>query len=86
MPTLEEAISTDANYPISIGIPAITLGAGGEAGGAHSLDEWFDPTDAHLRTAASIFDHSWLKWYCSYDFAIITEEIIWIQLRILYLD
>ncbi|MDQ0208495.1 M20/M25/M40 family metallo-hydrolase [Alkalicoccobacillus murimartini] len=48
VPTLEQAVSTDANYPISIGIPAITLGAGGDAGGAHSLDEWFDPTDAHL--------------------------------------
>ncbi|TSB44695.1 M20/M25/M40 family metallo-hydrolase [Alkalicoccobacillus porphyridii] len=47
-PTLEQAISTDANLPISLGIPAVTLGAGGDAGGAHSLEEWFDPTNAHL--------------------------------------
>lgn len=33
--------STDANIPISLGIPAITLGGGGVAGGGHSLHEWF---------------------------------------------
>jgi hypothetical protein len=26
---------------MSLGIPAITLGAGGEAGGIHTLDEWY---------------------------------------------
>jgi tripeptide aminopeptidase len=35
--------STDANVPISMGIPAITIGRG--AGGrSHSLDEWIDVT------------------------------------------
>ncbi len=33
--------STDSNIPISKGIPAITLDGGGEAGGAHSLHEWY---------------------------------------------
>lgn len=33
--------STDANIPISMGIPAITIGGGGVAGNAHSPDEWF---------------------------------------------
>jgi acetylornithine deacetylase/succinyl-diaminopimelate desuccinylase-like protein len=33
--------STDANIPISLGIPAITIGGGGQASGAHSLNEWF---------------------------------------------
>jgi len=33
--------STDSNIPISLGIPAITIGGGGVAGGAHSLHEWF---------------------------------------------
>lgn len=33
--------STDANIPMSLGIPAITLGAGGNAGGIHTLDEWY---------------------------------------------
>ena len=35
------ASSTDANVPMSLGIPAITLGAGGQAGGIHTLDEWY---------------------------------------------
>jgi acetylornithine deacetylase/succinyl-diaminopimelate desuccinylase-like protein len=34
--------STDANVPISLGIPAITLGAGGRSGGAHTTDEWYE--------------------------------------------
>ncbi len=33
--------STDSNIPISLGIPALTLGGGGVAGNAHSPDEWF---------------------------------------------
>jgi len=35
------ASSTDANFPMSVGIPAITLGAGGEAGDAHTPSEWY---------------------------------------------
>ena len=34
--------STDANVPISLGIPAITLDSGGTGGRAHALDEWID--------------------------------------------
>ena len=34
--------STDANIPISMGIPAITIDGGGHGRGAHSLDEWYD--------------------------------------------
>jgi len=35
--------STDSNLPISLGIPAITLGAGGTSGCSHTLDEWYEP-------------------------------------------
>ncbi len=35
------ASSTDANVPMHLGIPAITLGAGGEAGQAHTVEEWY---------------------------------------------
>ncbi len=38
------ASSTDSNLPMSMGIPAVTLGAGGEAGNAHTLDEWYRNT------------------------------------------
>jgi acetylornithine deacetylase/succinyl-diaminopimelate desuccinylase-like protein len=36
------ASSTDANLPISLGIPAITIDGGGRGDGAHSLGEWYD--------------------------------------------
>ena len=36
------ASSTDANLPISLGIPAITIDGGGRGGGAHALEEWYD--------------------------------------------
>jgi acetylornithine deacetylase/succinyl-diaminopimelate desuccinylase-like protein len=36
--------STDANIPLSLGIPAIAIGAGGLGGGIHTLQEWYDPT------------------------------------------
>lgn len=39
-----ERSSTDANIPLSLGIHAISIGAGGRTGGAHSLGEWYDPT------------------------------------------
>ena len=34
--------STDSNIPISLGIPAVTIGRGGPGGRGHSLDEWTD--------------------------------------------
>jgi len=43
-PRLDQA-STDSNLPISLGIPAITLGAGGASGNSHTLDGWYDPRD-----------------------------------------
>jgi acetylornithine deacetylase/succinyl-diaminopimelate desuccinylase-like protein len=43
-PRLDQS-STDSNLPISLGIPAITLGAGGTSGASHTLAEWYDPRD-----------------------------------------
>jgi tripeptide aminopeptidase len=43
-----ERSSTDANIPLSVGIPAISLGACGRSGGAHTTEEWFDPTNREL--------------------------------------
>jgi len=40
--------STDSNLAMSLGIPAVTLGGGGEGGGWHSPREWYRPTDAYL--------------------------------------
>jgi acetylornithine deacetylase/succinyl-diaminopimelate desuccinylase-like protein len=36
------ASSTDANVPIGLGLPGITIDGGGSGGGAHGLDEWYD--------------------------------------------
>jgi acetylornithine deacetylase/succinyl-diaminopimelate desuccinylase-like protein len=41
-----EASSTDANVPIGLGIPAITIDGGGRGDGAHSLGEWYDDGDS----------------------------------------
>src|ERR1035437_9955011 len=46
--------STDANVPMSLKIPAITIGAGGRGTGAHALGETFDTTDSWLRTDAAL--------------------------------
>lgn len=38
-----DCASTDANIPLSLGLPAISIGAGGKGGGAHTPNEWFHP-------------------------------------------
>ena len=43
-----ERSSTDANIPLSMGIEAIAIGAGGNGGGAHSLEEWYEPAEREL--------------------------------------
>jgi acetylornithine deacetylase/succinyl-diaminopimelate desuccinylase-like protein len=40
--------STDANLPLSMGIPAVAIGAGGQGGGAHTSAEWFSPEGRDL--------------------------------------
>jgi len=40
--------STDANIPISLGIPAIAIGGGGLSGSIHTAEEWFDSADRYL--------------------------------------
>ena len=40
--------STDANVPISLGVPAIAIGAGGRGGEAHTANEWFDNSEGVL--------------------------------------
>jgi acetylornithine deacetylase/succinyl-diaminopimelate desuccinylase-like protein len=40
--------STDANIPLSLGIPAISIGTGGHGGGAHTPAEWYQPDGREL--------------------------------------
>ncbi len=37
--------STDANVPLALGIPSLSMGAGGEGGGAHTRSEWYSAKD-----------------------------------------
>jgi tripeptide aminopeptidase len=43
--------STDSNYPMSLGVPAVTISGGGVGHNAHALDESFDTTDSWKGTA-----------------------------------
>jgi acetylornithine deacetylase/succinyl-diaminopimelate desuccinylase-like protein len=43
-----ERSSTDANIPLAAGIEAISIGAGGTGGGAHSLQEWYEPAGREM--------------------------------------
>jgi di/tripeptidase len=51
-----EASSTDANIPLSLGIPAVMFGSGTAAGSAHTLEEWIDvePEAGKRALAASL--------------------------------
>jgi acetylornithine deacetylase/succinyl-diaminopimelate desuccinylase-like protein len=40
--------STDANIPMSLGIPVIAIGGGGVGGGVHTTEEWFRPDGRDL--------------------------------------
>lgn len=40
--------STDANLPLSLGVPAITMSRGGLGGNSHSPDEWWENVDGHI--------------------------------------
>jgi hypothetical protein len=46
--------STDANLPISLKIPAITIGGGGRGANGHALDESFDTTDSWKGTQNAV--------------------------------
>lgn len=40
--------STDANLPLALGVPALSMGAGGDGGQAHTLQEWYSPVDREI--------------------------------------
>jgi tripeptide aminopeptidase len=51
--TLDEG-STDANIPMSLNIPAVTIDGGGRGTGAHSLGETFDSTNSEQGTSRAL--------------------------------
>ena len=46
--------STDSNIPMSMGIPALTIGRGGPGGRAHSPDEWTDVAPAGIAESVEV--------------------------------
>jgi acetylornithine deacetylase/succinyl-diaminopimelate desuccinylase-like protein len=46
--------STDSNVPMNLGIPAITIGGGGQGKDAHALTESFDTKDSYLGTQRAL--------------------------------
>ena len=46
--------STDANLPLSLGIPALTIDSGGRGQGAHTDSESYDATDAWKGTQRAV--------------------------------
>jgi acetylornithine deacetylase/succinyl-diaminopimelate desuccinylase-like protein len=40
--------STDANIPMALGVPALSMGAGGDGGQAHTLQEWYSAKEREL--------------------------------------
>jgi len=43
-----DCASTDANIPLSMGLPAVAIGTGGQGGGAHTPGEWYNPEGRDL--------------------------------------
>lgn len=43
-----DCASTDANIPLSMGLQALSIGAGGHGGGAHTVHEWYTPEGREL--------------------------------------
>ena len=43
-----DCASTDANIPLSLGLAALSIGAGGQGGGAHTPQEWYQPDGREL--------------------------------------
>ena len=48
IPSRLDCASTDANIPLSMGLPAVSIGAGGRGGGAHTPAEWYHPEGRDL--------------------------------------
>jgi hypothetical protein len=48
------AASTDANVPMNMNIPAITIGGGGAGSGVHTINETFDTTDSWQGTGRAL--------------------------------
>ncbi len=47
--------STNANIPVSMGIPCLCMGGGGSGGGMHTVEGWFSPDYGWRQVQRSAF-------------------------------
>jgi acetylornithine deacetylase/succinyl-diaminopimelate desuccinylase-like protein len=62
-----DCASTDANIPLSMGIPAVCIGAGGQGGGAHTTAEWFRSAGRDLGLKRILLSAALLLLDCSWE-------------------
>jgi acetylornithine deacetylase/succinyl-diaminopimelate desuccinylase-like protein len=55
-----DCASTDANIPLSLGIPALSIGAGGQGAGAHTPGEWFHPDGRDIGLQRILLTLCWM--------------------------
>ncbi len=53
-PAMRSLSSTDANIPLSLGIPAATISCGGRSGGTHDISEWYEPFESWKGTQKNL--------------------------------
>src|SRR5258708_9343634 len=56
--------STDSNLAMSLGIPAVTIGGGGDGGNWHSRNAWDKPGDAYFGPQNALLTIVMLTWLC----------------------
>ena len=57
-----DCASTDANIPLAAGIAAVSIGAGGAGGGAHTQAEWYRPDGRDLGLKRILLTAALLLW------------------------
>lgn len=67
---------TDANVPLSLGVPSVTLGCAGAFGGVHSLQEWFDPHNAFFGPQQILLTILGLVGYAGHSKPLLKEGMI----------
>src|SRR5271170_6265531 len=55
-----DCASTNANIPWSLGLPGVSIGGGGQGGGAHTAAEWFQPDGRELGLKRILLALCWL--------------------------
>ena len=66
-----ERSSTDANIPLSLGIPAVAVGGGGRGGGSHTAERVVRSFRARIRSQAFVLSNCLSRWHPTLNFSPI---------------